>query len=101
MHQYQKALLDFNKTLQLTDEKINPDLLLWRGRCLYELKLYDKAIRDFDRSIQLSGNADYIYFCRAKAHWKLGNFKKACLDYNKAVNGSPEYSKEIDFIKCN
>jgi|GEM_PF-6040065 len=101
LKKYKEAYLDFNKAISLADKRQNPDLFTWRGQCLYELKYYQKAIRDFDYSIPLITKSNFIYLCRAKAKWKLGLKKEACVDYNMAIRGSPEYRKSIDFIECN
>lgn len=100
LKRYEKAYLDFNMAISLADKQENPDLFVWRGQCLYELKDYKGAIRDFDYSIPLTSKSDFIYLFRAKAKWKLGLKKEACVDYSIAIKGSPEYQKSIDFIEC-
>lgn len=89
--EYQKAINDFDKTLES-----NPDLSdAYNGRGLgyYGLKDYIKAILDFTKSIELTPmNAD-AYYNRGKTYKDIGNYSKAIYDFSKAIMIIPTHLK--------
>ena len=54
------------------------------------LKLYDDAIHDFNRSIELRPTAN-SYYNRANVHFKQGDFRSALSDYNDALSFAEDH----------
>lgn len=63
-----------------------------RGRALLESRQYDRAIADFSRVIRTWPQWAYGYAARADAYDRLGEFKEAQADREKAsrLGGSAE-----------
>jgi tetratricopeptide (TPR) repeat protein len=55
-----------------------------------------KAIKYFDKAIELDSPNETAYFNRAKTYCKLGEFKKSMSDYNRIILLSP-YDNQLYF----
>lgn len=78
----QGALADANKAIDVAP---TPDggIHNFRGAVLVELKRFDEALRDFDKSIEISPNAT-AYANRGDLYKRRGDKKKADSDYERA-----------------
>jgi len=61
-----------------------------RGNAYLELHEYAKAIKDFDKAIELSPNYAEAYNNRGVAYAELGEYKRAIKDYDKAIELNPD-----------
>lgn len=55
-----------------------------------------KAIKYFEKAIELDSTNETAYFNRAKTYCKLGDFKKSIADYNRLILVSP-YDNQLYF----
>ncbi|HOY31759.1 MAG TPA: tetratricopeptide repeat protein [Bacteroidales bacterium] len=88
---YQGALQDYNKTLQLYP--YFDQCLTNRGHILNELKDYKAALRDLDLAIQLDSTVAETFNNRGMAYDGLRDTAAAMKDYNKAILLNPELQK--------
>lgn len=79
-----------NKDIKYYDERIleepnNPELYFKRGQ-LYKDSAFNKAIRDFDKAIDLNyKNLSHVYESRGECYDSLHNIEKAMDDYSTAI----------------
>jgi tetratricopeptide (TPR) repeat protein len=105
LKQYDKALLDYDKAIQL-----NPNLALAymnRGSLYTVLKKYDKALADHNKAIQINSQSTNLssnlgqtnvlsaddamsYYNRGTAFYIQGNYKDAIADFDNAIKLNPE-----------
>jgi tetratricopeptide (TPR) repeat protein len=89
--QYEQALLDFNKTIQLRDDYT--DAHYNRGVIYFSLKQYDKAIDDYSVAIQQDPKFPKAINNRGNVYHLLGKYNEALADYNKALELDPKFGK--------
>ena len=76
-----------------------------RGLAYLETKNYQGAIEDFTQAIQRYPNADYIYFMRAQAHDRAGEYSFAMRDYEKFLSieistvGDEQWRKKMEAMR--
>lgn len=78
---YNKAIRDFNKSIELNPCEYS---YFYRGNSYYHLQQYEKAIQDYSEVIKLNPKFALAYFNRAVTYHKIGEYKKAVDDLNKA-----------------
>ncbi|KAF0125496.1 MAG: hypothetical protein FD189_2072 [Elusimicrobia bacterium] len=91
LKQYDKAIADFDKAIELNPEDVHVDYRN-RGVAYRKLKQYDKAIADYDKAIELNPKDADTYHNRGFAYDELKQYDKAIADYNKAIELNPEYA---------
>ena len=64
----------------------------YRGLTYQDTGKYDKAIEQYDKSIELNPNLANAYFNRGNAKDSLGHHEKAINDYNEAIRLNPDYA---------
>src|SRR5882672_6459236 len=64
-------------------------ILYYRGDGYRSTGEYDRAIQDFDRSIQLNPNSASTFINRGLAYKKKEQYDRALQDYDKAINLDP------------
>ena len=62
-----------------------------RGLAYKNLGEYEKAIKDFDKAIELNPNYISAYNSRGVAYENLKDYNRAINDYNKAIELNPNY----------
>ena len=92
---YLKTLLTLSKLtkpLAQGNQTISAETYFLRGNASYDLGLYDLAIVNYDKAIQLE--PDYIdaYINRGIAKIRLGQHFAAIGDYDKAIQLKPDYA---------
>ena len=88
LDQYQLAISDFSKTIEL-----DPDWYLpyWAwGVAYHEQGDYDAAILGFDAAIALDPLWVYTYDWRGSAHYFLGEYQLALQDFDMATQLEPD-----------
>jgi|ERR1017187_3277121 tetratricopeptide (TPR) repeat protein len=84
-----QALLNFDEAIEngftVYFQNYNAELFDLRARCLQELKFDFDAIRDFDKSISLSGNDCNTFFARSLSKTSVLDYVGAILDLEKAI----------------
>ncbi|MBE8728089.1 hypothetical protein C4F50_24490 [Flavobacterium sp. KB82] len=86
------ALADFTKTIDL--DIMNADAFTGRANVNYKLQKYQETVDDCSASLGINPK-DYIaYNLRGLAYNKMGDKKKACQDFTKAIElGSQSAAK--------
>lgn len=57
-----------------------------RGTIKYDMGLFEDAIKNYDRAIELDNNYFEAYYNRVNAKYSLGLYKEALKDYKKPWN---------------
>lgn len=107
--QFNKALADYNVTLQL-----NPKTTLAyinRGNVYGRQGLFDEALADYTRAIALDATASKVYLNRGNVYGMQGLIDSSIIDYTTAIslernyldayiNRAISHSKKRDFTKA-
>ncbi|MEI0445843.1 tetratricopeptide repeat protein [Brachyspira intermedia] len=100
---YDKAINFYEETLKNNkDLKIDPYHIKSynnRGTIKYDMGLFEDAIKDYDRAIELDNNYFEAYCNRANAKYSLGLYKEALKDYKKALELDTTNTTVIENIK--
>ncbi|MEI0476554.1 tetratricopeptide repeat protein [Brachyspira pulli] len=100
---YDKAINFYEETLKNNkDLKIDPYHIKSynnRGIIKYDMGLFEDAIKDYDRAIELDNNYFEAYCNRANAKYSLGLYKEALKDYKKALELDTTNNIVIENIK--
>lgn len=93
-HDYDKALADYQKTIELNDKFSWP----YHNRAVAygRLKRWEDAVVDFGRAIELNPTYAAAYNGRAWAYCKIGNFEAALVDVNRALALKPNEANYFD-----
>ena len=82
----ERAIRDYSRSLEL---KETSEVYRNRGLCFTIVKMYDKAVLDFTRAIELPPGDKRLYRERGSAYWNLEEYEKAQADYEKALELEP------------
>jgi len=88
--QYRRAIEDFNKALELNDERFEHQIYVNRGISFMQDERYEDAIQDFSQALSINPRHSTSLSQRAFSHYRLGNFQQAIQDYNKVLDLNPE-----------
>jgi len=94
LKQYEKAIADYNKVIELAPNYANA--YNYRGLAYYLLEQYEKAIADYNKAIELAPNYAYAYNNRGIAYYALEQYERAIEDYNKAIDLDPNFTIAYD-----
>lgn len=87
MYDTRGAILDFNEALMINP---NYDFAYFnRAKVFEELNLFDNALADINRAIELNNKSDY-YMTRALIYKSLKITEKSLNDFNKAIELNPK-----------
>jgi len=64
-----------------------------RGVAYAKLNEYERAIKDYDKAIELNPNYAETYYNRGNAYAKLNKYERAIKDFSKAIELNPNYAK--------
>ncbi|RZM74685.1 tetratricopeptide repeat protein [Leptolyngbya iicbica] len=94
----------YDKTLAMFTALINcreiapqwqPIAFGWRGKTYRLMELYENALDDFNRAIELDPEYQWAMTERSLTHWITGSYEKALQDSNRAIQLNPEYDWAI------
>ncbi len=88
---YQAALADYDRTIQLMPKYPNP--FYNKGLLKVALKDYQGAISEFDQAIALNSKIPSQYFERAKAKIELNDLHSAMADLDTVVQLDPRHAE--------
>ena len=83
MKQHDKALADYNRSIEL-----DPDSFATynnRGYCYRLQEDFARAMPDYDRSLELNPDCGAAYYNRGIAFYHFSNYDKALADYTSAL----------------
>ena len=92
---YLKTLLALSgpvKPFSQGNHSISAETYFARGNISYDSGLYDLAIINYDKVIQLRPDAANAYINRGLAKGDLGQYSAAISDYNKAIQLKPDHA---------
>ena len=93
---YLKTLLTLSKPakpLSQANQTISAETYFRRGYACYDLGLYDLAIANYDKAIQLEPDYTDAYINRGIAKIRLGQHFAAISDYDKAIQRKPDHAE--------
>ncbi|MEZ5197050.1 MAG: tetratricopeptide repeat protein [Bacteroidales bacterium] len=82
---YEGAILDYNKFIELNTNGDNAFALNNRGFSKYKLGLFEEALTDVDKSIQFDPKNAFAYKNRALIFIEMDSINKVCSDLNRAI----------------
>jgi tetratricopeptide (TPR) repeat protein len=86
--QYQKAVEDYTKSIELQLDKMQA--YVNRGRAYSRLEQYDKAISDYKKALELQPDFVEVYNYLGIAYYRIEEYDKAILEFNKALQLDPK-----------
>ncbi len=63
------------------------------GRRLYKRKIYNRALREFDKAIKIDPSSSKAYFWRGRVYLKTEQYDEAIADFKMVIKLKPDYSK--------
>jgi len=90
--------VEFDSALRLNPQNRFAHFL--RGNAYSNLKQYQKAINDYNKSIELNSNDATSYLNRGRAKLQLGD-KSGCYDLSKAGELGEEAAYDYIRVSCN
>lgn len=100
---YEEAIKNLDKTIELglpSYSRIKPESVYsFRGSFKMLLRLYDLAIEDFSKVLEINPNSVSTYFDRAEANYFLENYLEAIKDLDEIIRLEPENGKAY-FKRC-
>ena len=82
------AIEDYNKAEKIAPA--DPEVFYNRGNAENDLKLYEKAILDYNKAIALKEHEDY-YLGRGVSKKANGQYASAILDFTQAIRINPKF----------
>ena len=92
---YLKTLLTLSKPvkpLSQANQTISAETYFLRGNACYDLGLYDLAIANYDKAVQLKPDHANAYHSRGVAKGELGQHFAAISNFDKAVQLKPDHA---------
>jgi tetratricopeptide (TPR) repeat protein len=86
--EYQKAIDEYNKAIELDPEYVNPYYNL--GNAYRDLKKYLKSIDNYTKAIELDPEFAWPYNNRGQVYERHEEYQKAIDDYTRAIEISPD-----------
>lgn len=86
---YDKALLDYNKAIQINPSKAT--LYNSRGKLYFDIGKTQECINDYNQATQLDPTLTEAWINRGAAYASQGNLKQALSDFNKGIEIDPTY----------
>ncbi|MGC8803388.1 MAG: tetratricopeptide repeat protein, partial [Bacteroidales bacterium] len=87
---FEKALSDFNKSLELNADYNPFYLYLARGTAYLGMKEYEMALADFSKAIEIVPKSAIAYSSRAKVYYETEKYNEAIADYEKTIELNPD-----------
>ena len=86
---YDKALLDYNKAIQINPSKAA--LYNSRGKLFFDIGKTQECIKDYNTATQLDPTLTEAWINRGAAYASQGNLQQALADFNKGIEIDPTY----------
>jgi tetratricopeptide (TPR) repeat protein len=98
MQQYEPALADFGRVLQLQPNEANAHVNV--GRIYTDMNRVDLAMEHVNRALQINPEHPDAYFMRGILSFRMGQRAAAAADFTKAHSlGYPEAAAWLDRLK--
>lgn len=105
MKQYERAIADYDKSIELKpDKEVLASVYVNRGASYAGLKQYERAIADYDKAIALEPEDAVAYYNRGVSYLVLEQYERAIEDFDKAIELEPEeagfyYNRGISYAE--
>jgi len=86
---YETAIECFDKALENMSVP-SPYIYYYRGNANYWVKNIQRAIQDYDKSIQINPQFAEAYFNRGATYSDLGDYQSAIQDFDKVIQINPQ-----------
>lgn len=93
LESYSEAIKCFN--ILLKDNPLNFEFYCFRGRAYHGLELFDKAIKDYQKSIKIKKDYADGYYYLGLTEISIGNIDEAIVDFELASDFGNEKAKSI------
>lgn len=100
MNDFNGAIEDFTKYIELSSNNKKPFGYLNCGRAKYELKDYQGALNDFNIAISLKPDFGYAYYYQGLAYKALNLNDKACTSFKMGKDLKDKDSKKEWIKNC-
>ncbi|WP_235318134.1 tetratricopeptide repeat protein [Porphyromonas gulae] len=70
-----------------------------RGIDCYIVGLYEEAIKDYSKAIELDGKFVDAYYNRGNAYYKKGSYDEAIKDYSKAIELDDKFALAYHILR--
>ncbi|MCA0239151.1 MAG: tetratricopeptide repeat protein [Bacteroidetes bacterium] len=87
---YENAVEDFNKAIELDDKYTFA--YTFRGETYHLMNKFDEAISDLNKAIELDDKYSWAYTNRGEIYRQMNKFDEAISDLNKAIELNDKYS---------
>ena len=91
---YKKAIVDFDRAIELNPEHVRA--YYKRGNTKFQLEDYTAAIDDYTHAIKLNPEHARAYNNRGNTKFKIENYADATEDYTHAIKLNPEYARAFN-----
>ena len=90
---YKKALVDFNKAIELNPE--HKWAIAFRGNTYRLMRRYEEALTDYSRAIELDPENRRVIARRGDTYRLMRQYEESLTDFNRAIELDPNYSWAI------
>ena len=98
LFEYDAALNDYSKAIQLNDN--NPNVFMYRGFLYYKNNEYEQALVDFNTVIDIDPQNPFAYYNRGMIYLKQDNEDKACEDFHKSCELGNNNACKVVMTRC-
>ena len=88
--QYDHALMDYNKALELRPD--DPEIITMRSSLRADRGEDDLALADANHALELDPNTGPAFYLRALIHVRMGQLEQTLADFGKAIDLVPAWS---------
>jgi len=92
----QQAIADYSDAIEI-GSAYDRVAYTKRGISYYNLKDWQRALRDLQQAIKLNSQNSEAYFYRGMAFYKLRDFSQAIASFDNAIQADPEYDQAFYF----
>lgn len=85
---YEEALLDFARALEITPKDSRP--YLGRGAAYLKMNRMEEALKDLDEAVKISPGLSQVYFERGTAYHRVDDYARAIADYSESIKLDPK-----------
>jgi tetratricopeptide (TPR) repeat protein len=99
MKDFNGAIEDYTKFIELSEENKKGDGYANRGRAKMESNKYDEALVDFNLALSYYPNDCYTFYFQGMTYIKMGEKNKACESFSQSDTIKTEFWK-VEFKKA-
>lgn len=98
LDEYELAIKDYDKAYKISPDI--PEIHVNRGNMLFMSRVFDQAVTEYTRAIELDFPKLYIaFYNRGLTFEKMGKLDKAAADYQRALELMPDWRRAKDKLE--